>query len=120
MAQNHIIPTAINYQTRLIENVRGLKDLMSAAEFKTASSTQMKLIKEISEHLTGMKSKIDELLEKRRKVDAFESAEKKAEQYASIVLPLMNDVREHVDRLEMLVDDELWPMPKLREILFAR
>ncbi len=120
LAQNHIIPTAINYQTRLIENVRGLKDLMSAAEFKTASSTQMKLIKEISEHLTGMKSKIDELLEKRRKVDAFESAEKKAEQYASIVLPLMNDVREHVDRLEMLVDDELWPMPKLREILFAR
>ena len=80
----------------------------------------MKLIKEISEHLTGMKSKIDELLEKRRKVDAFENAEKKAEQYASIVLPLMNDVREHVDRLEMLVDDELWPMPKLREILFAR
>ncbi len=120
LAQNHIIPTAINYQTRLIENVRGLKDLMSAAEFKTASSTQMKLIKEISEHLTGMKSKIDELLEKRRKVDAFENAEKKAEQYASIVLPLMNDVREHVDRLEMLVDDELWPMPKLREILFAR
>lgn len=120
LAQNHIIPTAINYQTRLIENVRGLKDLLSAAEFKSASSTQMKLIKEISEHLTEMKSKIDELLEKRRKVDALESAEKKAEQYASIVLPLMDDIREHVDRLEMLVDDELWPMPKLREILFAR
>lgn len=120
LAQNHIIPTAINYQSRLIENVRGLKDLFSAAEFKAASSTQMKLIKEISEHLSGMKDKIDELLEKRRKVDALENAEKKAEQYASIVLPLMNDIREHVDRLEMLVDDELWPMPKLREILFTR
>ncbi|MFM1932551.1 MAG: hypothetical protein RL226_1854 [Bacteroidota bacterium] len=120
LAQNHIIPTAVNYQTRLVENVRGLKEILPAAEFKTATVTQMKLIKEISEHLAEIKNKVDELLEKRRKVDALADAEKKAEQYSKDLLPIMNIIREHADRLEMLVDDELWPMPKLREILFTR
>lgn len=120
LAQNHIIPTAINYQNRLIENVRGLKDLMSAKEFGLASATQMKLIRKISEHLTTVKDKVDDLADLREKTDRLEDVEKKAENYASLILPIMNDIREHSDQLEMLVDDEMWPMPKLRELLFTR
>ncbi len=120
MAQNHVIPTAITYQNRLIENVRGLKDILPAKDFADASSTQMRLIVDISAHLKGVKDNVDALLEQRRKVDALADIEKKADAYANVLLPLMDTIREHSDKLEMLVDDELWPMPKLRELLFTR
>ncbi len=120
LAQNHVIPTAITYQNRLIENVRGLKDLFEGKEFTDAASTQMKLIKDLSANLKEVKDTVDKLLITRRKVDAVEDVEKKAEQYAEVILPLTEKIREHSDRLEMLVDDELWPMPKLRELLFTR
>ena len=120
MAQNHVIPTAITYQNRLIENVRGLKDILPAKDFDDASSTQMRLITDISAHLKGVKDNVDALLEQRRKVDAMADIEKKADAYAKVLLPLMDTIREHSDKLEMLVDDELWPMPKLRELLFTR
>lgn len=120
MAQNHVIPTAITYQNRLIENVRGLKDILPAKDFADASSTQMRLITDISAHLKGVKDNVDALLEQRRKVDALADIEKKADAYAKVLLPLMDTIREHSDKLEMLVDDELWPMPKLRELLFTR
>ncbi len=120
MAQNHVIPTAITYQNRLIENVRGLKDVLPAKDFADASSTQMRLIVDISAHLKGVKDNVDALLEQRRKVDALADIEKKADAYANVLLPLMDTIREHSDKLEMLVDDELWPMPKLRELLFTR
>ena len=95
-------------------------DVLGATAGKKAAATQIGLIKTISEHLEGVKSGVDSLLEKRRKVDALEDAAKKATQYAEVILPLMNEIRSHVDELEMLVDDEIWPMPKLREILFTR
>jgi glutamine synthetase len=120
LAQNHIIPAAIKYQSVIIENVRGLKEILSAADFKKSSSTQLRLITDISEHLTGVKIKIDELRTERRKADTFGDVEKTAFYYADILFPIMNAIREHSDRLEMLVDDEMWPMPKLREILFNR
>lgn len=120
MAQNHVIPTAIIYQNRLIENVRGLKDILSAAEFKVASSTPMKLIRDISMHLQVVKDNVDLLLEKRRAIDAITEIELKADEYASAILPLMDIIRDSSDSLEMLIDDELWPMPKLRELLFTR
>ena len=120
MAQNHVIPTAITYQNRLIENVRGLKDILPAKDFADASSTQMRLIVDISAHLKGVKDNVDALLEQRRKIDAMADIEKKADAYAKVLLPLMDTIREHSDKLEMLVDDELWPMPKLRELLFTR
>lgn len=120
LAQNHVIPTAIKYQNRLLENVRGLKDVMSAKDFNDAASTQIKLIRDISEHLKAVKDNVDQLVEQRGKVDALKSIEKQAEAYANKLLPLMNIIREHSDQLEMLVDDELWPMPKLRELLFTR
>ena len=120
LAQNHIIPTAISYQTKLVQNVRGLKEIMAAAAYKKASSTQMKLITEISEHITGVKDAIDALKAERTKIDKLKSPEQQAMKYADKVMPLMNTIREHSDRLEMLIDDEMWPMPKLREILFTK
>jgi glutamine synthetase len=120
LAQNHVIPTALKYQNRLLENVRGLKEVFNAKDFAQASSTQMKLIKDISDHVRGVKETVDELLDVRRKIDELADSEKKAEAYAAAILPLMNTIRSHSDQLEMLVDDELWPMPKLRELLFTR
>jgi glutamine synthetase len=120
LAQNHVIPPAVEYQNRLIENVRGLKDILPAKDFADASSTQMKLIVDISANLKGVKDNVDALLEQRRKIDALADVEKKADAYVKVVLPLMETIREHSDKLEMLVDDELWPMPKLRELLFTR
>ena len=120
LAQNHFIPAAIKYQTQLIDNAKGLVDLLGATAGKKAASTQIALIHEISAHIDGVKNGNDELLKTRRKVDQVEDIEKKATQYAEKILPLMQSVRDHVDQLEMLVDDEIWPMPKLREILFTK
>jgi glutamine synthetase len=120
IAQNHIIPTAISYQNRLIANVKGLKDVLGEIEGNTAASTQLKLIREISGHISAMKLAIDTLLDKRRITDALPDVQQKAESYAHVLKPLMDEIREHSDALEMLIDDEIWPMPKLREMLFTR
>lgn len=120
LAQNHFIPAAVKYQTQLLENTKGLMEVLGATAGKKAASTQIGLIKSISEHLEAVKSGTDKLLEKRRKIDEMEDPMKKANEYADTVVPLMSEIREHVDQLEMLVDDEIWPMPKLREILFTR
>lgn len=119
MAQNHILPAAVAYQSRLIENVLGLKDVLGAAEAKVAARTQVELIKKISEHINGMKESIDKMnaeMDKLVKVDV----EKQADGYAQKVKPLMDKVRENADALELVVDDELWPLPKMREILWTR
>ena len=119
MAQNHIIPAAINYQNKLLENVTGLKAVLGAS-YKKSATTQIKLIEDISTHLTGIKVAIDELKAVRKKVEGMDDLEKQAVEFSEKVKPLMDVVREHADRLEMLVDDEIWPLPKLREILFTR
>jgi glutamine synthetase len=120
LAQNHIIPTAIVYQNRLIDNVRGLKDIFGAKDFEDASSTQLKLIREISNHINGVKENVDKLIAERAKADKMSDIEKKADAYADKILPIMEVIKTHSDQLEVLVDDELWPLPKLRELLFTR
>ncbi|MFK7756890.1 MAG: glutamine synthetase III [Flavobacteriales bacterium] len=120
MAQNHVIPAAINYQNKLIKNVTGLKQILPATAFKTSSQTQMKLIEDISTHLSELKKNVDELRATRRKAESAKSVEKIAEAFAKNVKPLMDKVRDHADGLELLIDDEIWPLPKLREILFTR
>jgi glutamine synthetase len=120
IAQNHIIPTAINYQNRLITNVKGMYEVFPTATAKKASSMQSELILKISDHMNGIKENVDKLLEQRRKVDSLSSLEQRAKMYSDILKPLTDVIREHSDSLEMLIDDELWPMPKLRELLFTR
>ena len=120
LAANHIIPTAIKYQNRLIENVSGLKNVLSAAEAKKASSGQVEIIKAIGVDIAEVRNSVAELRANMEKIDKLGDHKKIAAKYASVVKPLMDNIREHSDQLEMLIDDEIWPLPKLRELLFTR
>lgn len=120
LAINHIIPIAIRYQNTLLENVKGLKEVIDPKTFTTIAKNQLHTIKSISEHISMIKSLTDEMVEERKKANALESIEEQAEAYLNHVLPFFEPIRYHVDKLEMLVDDELWPLPKYRELLFSR
>ncbi len=119
IAQNHIIPTAIKYQNVLIENVRGINDVFGKKSTKLAA-TQIQLLEDISEHINGIKEKSEKMLEERKKANKINSSEKKAIAYCDKVKPYFEGVKYHSDKLELLIDDELWPLPKLRELLFTR
>lgn len=120
LAQNHIIPTAIAYQNRLIENVRGLREVLPAERAKKATSVQVELIEEISEHIATIKTMVDDMIEARKRANNLENARDKAIAYCDKVKPFLEKIRYHADKLELLVDDELWPLPKMRELMFTR
>jgi glutamine synthetase len=120
LAKNHIIPIAIRYQNTLIENVKGLKDVLDSKTFVKLSRNQMLTIKEISEHVEEIKDKVAEMLEERKKANRLDNMEKQALVYNQKVMPYLEVIRSHVDKLELMVDDELWPLPKYRELLFNK
>ncbi len=119
LAINHIIPAAIDYQTKLIDNVIGLKEVLSPAEAKNLSKTQVDLIRNISELLNEMKLSADKMNAEREKASKLD-LEKQAEAYCHKIKPLMDQVRDASDKLEMITEDEAWPLPKMRELLFTR
>ncbi|RLD74982.1 MAG: glutamine synthetase type III, partial [Bacteroidetes bacterium] len=118
LAINHIIPTAIKYQTNLIENVRGLKELFDEQEFNQIAGARLQLIKTISTHITSIKAKVNEMVEERKIANKVEDATEKANYYEQKVKPFLDDIRYCIDKLELIVDDEIWPLPKYRELLF--
>ncbi|MBW7675476.1 glutamine synthetase III family protein [Chryseobacterium chendengshani] len=120
IARNHIIPSALNYQNRLIENVRGLKEIFEDKEFKTLAKEQMSLITQISGNISKIKLGVEDLMKAREAAKATHESQKQAELYCTNVIPLFDPIREASDDLEMMVDDELWPMTKYREMLFTR
>jgi glutamine synthetase len=120
IAINHIVPTAVKYQSALLENVKNIKDVYSEAEFKELASGRLELIKTIGGHVANIKAKVAQMIEERKKANKLDSAEKKAVAYTKNVKPYLEDIRDHVDRLELIVDNELWPLPKYRELLFTR
>jgi glutamine synthetase len=120
LSHNHIIPTAIRYQNTLIENVKGLKEVLDNKTFVKLSNSQMQNIKEISEHISIVRQLVSEMVEKRKKANKIDNTAEKAEVYNLEVLPFFEKIRYHVDKLELLVDDELWPLPKYRELLFIK
>jgi glutamine synthetase len=119
LARNHIIPTAISYQNTLIENVKGLKEIFGK-EFESFAKEQIMLIKDISGHISQINSKITDMVEARKKANKINEAEEKAFAYCNTVKPYFDEIRYHCDKLEVLIDDELWPMAKYRELLFTR
>jgi glutamine synthetase len=119
IATNHIIPTAIKYQNVLIKNVKGLQDIFGK-DFKNYAEDQMELIKVISGHVHGIKSKVHAMIEERKKANNLEHADKKAKAYCDKVKPYFEEIRLHCDKLEMMIDDEIWPMTKYRELLFTK
>ncbi|MCX6310314.1 MAG: glutamine synthetase III [Bacteroidetes bacterium] len=120
LAVNHIIPPALQYQNTLINNVRGLKEVLGAAEFKKGSVTQLEMISEISTHINGIKANVDAMIEERKKANNIADWKKQADSYCNKVKPYFEIIRDHVDRLEMIVADESWPLPKYRELLFTK
>ncbi|MDY6025601.1 glutamine synthetase III [Bergeyella zoohelcum] len=119
IARNHIIPAALNYQNRLIDNVKGLKEIFGEEEFLALAKEQMDLIRSISENVAQIKVGVDELLIAKREAKALHGQEQ-AEKYCNDVKPRFEKIREASDALEMLVDDELWPMTKYRELLYTK
>ena len=117
---NHIIPTAIKFQNTLIDNVRGIKELFEENEYKTMSERQLITIRKISGYIEILRKETKELIEARKVANQIEECEEKSMLYSNTVLPLMSSIRTVADKLEMLVDDELWPLPKYRELLFWR
>ena len=120
IARNHIIPAALSYQNKLIENVKGLKDVFGEKEFKSLAKEQMDLISQISGNVATIKVGVDELLAAKGKAKSISGSQKQAEAYCNNVKPLFDKIREASDALEMMVDDELWPLTKYREMLFTR
>jgi len=119
MASTFIIPTAVAYQNTLIENVAGLKEIFGTS-FKKMASEQIDLIKEISEHIAAIKSQKDAMTVQGIKANKMTDSFKQASAYCKNVKPFFEEIRSHCDALEMMVSDELWPLPKYRELLFTK
>lgn len=119
LATNFILPTAIKYQNELIKNVQGLKDIMGAS-YKKLAASQIEMIEEISERVDAIRTNTLAMVEARKKANKLEDAKKEAIAYCEKVLPYFEKIRYHVDKLELIVDDEMWPLPKYREMLFTR
>ena len=120
LAINHIVPTAVEYQTTLLENVKNLKLVFDEKEFATLSAGRIELIREIGGHVSAIKSKVKEMIEARKVANVIESEKEKAYAYEGTVKPYLDEIRYHIDKLELIVDNELWPLPKYRELLFVR
>lgn len=117
LVTNVIIPTAINYQTKLVENVKGLKELGLDS---SAYAAQMDIITKISEHVNFIKSNVSYMVAERKQANAIEDIREKAITYDEKVKAFFVPIRYHVDKLEQLIDDSLWPLPKFRELLFIK
>ncbi len=120
LAHNHILPKVFEYQNKLITNVKGLIDIYGEADGKKMAGTQMQMIREITMHVNAVKKGVDEMIEARKAANGIEDMEQMAVAYCDKVKPYFEDIRYHVDKLEILVDDEYWPLPKTRELLFSR
>jgi glutamine synthetase len=118
IARNHVVPTAVRYQNILIENVTGLKTIYGD-KFKSLAKEQLALIEQISHHIEAINSLVTKMTEARKTCNKYSDIEKKANGYCYKVKPLFDDIRYHCDKLELMIDDELWPLTKYRELLFT-
>jgi len=117
LAANHIIPTAIKYQNVLIENVRGIKETFSASDFDDLAAEEVKTIRQIGEHVKCIREDTFRMVEMRKKWNAEPDIVKRAEGYEAEVRPFIHTIRHHIDKLELIIDDQLWPLPKYRELM---
>lgn len=119
ISKNHVIPTAIRYQNTLITNVKGLKDIFGD-DFETIAKEQIVLIKQISKHIEGINSNVLAMTNERKKANTLTNAQEMAEAYCNNVKPYFDIIRKHCDKLELLVDNEIWTLTKYRELLFTK
>lgn len=120
LALNHILPVAIRYQSVLLDNVARINAVFPAEEAQRMTIAERDTIRDISAHTGVIKTEVEKMVEARRHANRIESEREKAIAYHNNVLPSMDIIRYHIDKLELLVDNEIWPLPKYRELLFIR
>jgi glutamine synthetase len=120
LAINHIVPTGINYITSLLENVRNLKEVFDENDYERLAGARKEMIVNISDHITMIKKLVNDMIEARKKANIIEDQYKKAVAYEKNVKPYLEEIRSHIDKLELVADNEIWPLPKYRELLFTR
>lgn len=118
LALNHIIPVAINYQSILLTNVAKLKEVTE--DYKALEAEQLRLIEKISKHVNAINAKVHEMTDARKAANVIEGEREKAIAYHDTVAPFLDGIRYHIDKLELIVDNEMWPLAKYRELLFIR
>ena len=117
MCLNHVIPAAVRYQNILIENVKGMKEIFGDESINLCSS-EIDTLKKISTYINTLSADVVALVEARKKANRIEDIGERAKVYSYEVKTMMDKVRDSADNLEMLIDDEMWPLPKYRELLF--
>lgn len=117
LCTNHVLPSAVNYQNILLENVKGLKEVGLGEE---SYRSQLNLLKVVSNHIQNINDNVEAMIEARKQANNAGNMHKAAEMYCNMVKPYFDKIRYHADKLELLVDDKLWPLPKYRELLFLR
>ena len=120
LAMNHIIPVATEYQSKLIDNVYKMKELFPAEKASRLSAENMKLIEEIAERTIFITEHVEAMVEARKVANKIESEREKAIAYHDTIAPTLEEIRYHIDKLELIVDNQMWTLPKYRELLFIR
>lgn len=120
LALNHILPVAIRYQSILLDNVAKIQSIFGDQKARRMASAELTTIEDISEHTRIIKSEVEKMVDARREANRIESEREKAVAYHDTVVPSMDIIRYHIDKLELMVDNEMWPLPKYRELLFIR
>ncbi len=120
LAHNHVIPVAIRYQSSLLDNVAKLKTIFSDKKFAELSKEQIRLISAINEHITAVTEDADKMVDARKAANLIADPRARAIAYHDTVAPCFDTIRYHIDKLELLIDNEMWPLPKYRELLFVR
>ena len=120
LALNHVIPVATRYQSVLLDNVFKIKNLFPKEDGELIAKRDLEQIKKMEEHMLFIKDKVNEMVDARKVANKIETEREKAIAYHDNVFPLFDEIRYHIDKLELMVDDEIWPLPKYRELLFIR
>ena len=120
LVMNHIVPIATEYQTKLLDNVYKMKGLFPAEEAEHLSSENLAIIRKISEHTIYIKEHVDAMVEARKVANKITDEREKAIAYHDNISPMLEQIRYHIDKLELIVDDQMWTLPKYRELLFIR
>ena len=120
LVMNHVVPVAIEYQSKLIDNAYKMKSLFPEDEAHALSAENLNIIKAISEHTSYIKKHVDEMVEARKVANRITTEREKAIAYHDTVAPMLEQIRYHIDKLELIVDDQMWTLPKYRELLFVR
>ena len=120
LVMNHVVPVAIEYQSKLIDNVYKMKQIFPTEEAEKLSAENMTIIRKIAEHTSYIKEHVDTMVEARKVANKIADERAKAIEYHDKITPMLEQIRYHIDKLELIVDDQMWTLPKYRELLFIR